>query len=143
MVPADFVCLAALPMTPNGKVDRSAFLTLRQGAAPHHVGDTSANYLEAPDVAPNATAEVRIAGLASALLEVDRVGAEDDFFLLGGHSLLAAQLITRIRDEFGIEISLRTIFDHPTARELALDVEDRLRARSEVQDADEESAANV
>ena len=54
---------------------------------------------------------------------MEGIGAGDDFFLLGGHSLLAAQLIARIREEFGTEFSLRAIFDHPTIRELAVEIE--------------------
>ncbi len=57
------------------------------------------------------------------LLQVEELGPEDDFFLLGGHSLLAAQLMARIRDAFGAELPLRTIFDHPTIRELAFAIE--------------------
>jgi amino acid adenylation domain-containing protein len=143
MVPADFVCLAVLPTTPNGKVDRSALLMLRQAADTNHAGDPPTTDHGAIYVAPTTTVELRIAALASALLKVDRVSVEDDFFLLGGHSLLAAQLIARIRDAFGIEIPLRTIFDHPTARELALDVEDRLLARLEVQDTDEARSSSA
>jgi amino acid adenylation domain-containing protein len=126
MVPADFVRLDALPMTSNGKVDRVAILTAQipeaqDSAADGHASDQD---IVAPYVAPVTETEQRIARLAGDLLKVECVSAEDDFFLLGGHSLLATQLIVRIRDELGVELPLRTIFDHPTVRELALAVEE-------------------
>jgi acyl carrier protein len=65
------------------------------------------------------------------LLGLDVIGAEDNFFMLGGHSLLGTQVIIRLRDTFGIELSLRTIFEAPTVAELAACVEKSLIARLE------------
>jgi acyl carrier protein len=104
MVPQQFAVLDALPLTPNGKVDRAALPSIeaeRPAAAPDYVPPASA-------------VEGAMAGLWSELLGVPRVGAHDDFFALGGHSLLATQLVSRIRTEFGAEVTLRQFFAAPT-----------------------------
>ncbi|APU21349.1 non-ribosomal peptide synthetase [Actinoalloteichus sp. GBA129-24] len=106
MVPAAFVSLDRLPLSPNGKLDHGR--------------------LPVPDVTP-ATAllpprtprEAALAMLFAEVLGLDRVGVDDGFFTLGGHSLLAARLITRARAEIGIEIPIRKIFDLPTVSALA------------------------
>ncbi|MGC5568955.1 condensation domain-containing protein, partial [Streptomyces sp. FR-108] len=103
MVPAVFTELAALPLTPNGKLDRAA-LPEPDGVRP-----------ELDDFVPPATAtEELLAGIWQHLLGVDRVGATDNFFELGGHSLLATQVVSRIREVFGVELALATLFDRPT-----------------------------
>ena len=121
MVPASFNPLAVLPLTPNGKIDRATVVALHEAARSGDVGGP----VELSEASPeqNSATETRLADLVGTLLQVEELGPEDDFFLLGGHSLLAAQLMARIRDAFGAELSLRTIFDHPTIRELALAIE--------------------
>jgi acyl carrier protein len=57
------------------------------------------------------------------LLDLEEIGLDDNFFMLGGHSLLGAQLIARLRDAFGVEISLRTLFEGPTVATLSAEVE--------------------
>ncbi len=57
------------------------------------------------------------------LLDVTDIGVDQNFFLLGGHSMLGAQLIVRLEDLFGVEITLRYLFDHPTLAEIAADVD--------------------
>ncbi|GAA2428700.1 hypothetical protein GCM10010191_47350 [Actinomadura vinacea] len=121
MVPAVFVELAALPVTPNGKLDRTALPAL-DGARPELAGGY---------VAPSGEAEEALAEIWAQVLGVDRVGAVDDFFELGGHSLLATQMISRVRARFGIEIPLAASFDRPTVRALAADVEQRIWAEIE------------
>ena len=69
-----------------------------------------------------------IAAVVAELLEVDEVGADQNFFLLGGHSMLGAQLIVRLEDLFGVEISLRYLFDHPTPAAIAAEVERQIAA---------------
>jgi amino acid adenylation domain-containing protein len=113
MVPAAFVCLEELPMTPNGKVDRAAL------PAP-----SAANTAQPADSArPGSELERVLETIVAELLDLDRVGVDENFFMLGGHSLLGAQLITRIGDCFGVEMSLRSLFDNPTVAGMAAEVE--------------------
>jgi acyl carrier protein len=71
------------------------------------------------------------------LLNVDQVSAEENFFLLGGHSLLAAQLLVRVHETFGVELSLRTLFDLPTVAGLSSAIEQRLLAGLEAMSEEE------
>ncbi|HSU13785.1 non-ribosomal peptide synthetase, partial [Longimicrobium sp.] len=112
MVPSAFVVLEALPVTPNGKVDRAAL------PAPDTPGSRGETY-----VAPRTPAEERMAGIWAQVLGMERVGGEDNFFDLGGHSLLATQLVSRVREEFRTELPLRAVFEAPTLAELAGRVE--------------------
>ncbi len=116
MVPASFVALAALPLTPNGKVDRKALPVLEQQRPEAH-------YLP-----PRTPVEEILAGIWSELLGLERIGAADDFFALGGHSLLATQVISRLRDAFGVELPLRDLFEAPSPAELAVRIEAAQRA---------------
>ncbi|HSG38002.1 MAG TPA: amino acid adenylation domain-containing protein, partial [Thermoanaerobaculia bacterium] len=106
MIPAAFVVLPALPMTPNGKVDRQALARLtpdRENGA---------------GTPPGTAAERAMAGLWKEVLAAGEVFLEDNFFDLGGHSLLATQLISRIRSTFGVDLPLRRLFEAPTLGEL-------------------------
>ncbi|HEX3527654.1 MAG TPA: amino acid adenylation domain-containing protein [Thermoanaerobaculia bacterium] len=109
MVPAVFVFLESMPTTPTGKIDRRAL------PAPDRVRPE----LDSAFVAPRTPLEERLARLWSELLGLDPVGVHDNFFALGGHSLLAGQVVTRLRDDLGLELPLRTVFDHPTVAALA------------------------
>lgn len=102
MIPSSFVTLEKMPTTPNGKLDRAAL------PAPTRM-TTDAEF-----VAPRPGAEERLAALWRDLLKIERVGANDDFFLLGGHSMLAAQLRARIHQHFGVELPLNAIFEDQT-----------------------------
>ncbi|XUL85487.1 amino acid adenylation domain-containing protein [Streptomyces galilaeus] len=113
MVPSAFVFLTALPLTPNGKIDRAALPEPEFGRAG----------LRTPYRSPADPLEQAIADVFAGLLGVDRVGADDDFFVLGGHSLLATQVTTRLRSVLGVELPLRDLFERPTVSSLA----DRLR----------------
>ena len=108
MIPASFVFLNRLPVTSNGKLDRSAL------PAP----DQSRPNLEGLCIAPRTPVEETLAGIWRELLQVDRVGIEDNFFELGGHSLLLTQLIWRVGGAFGVELSLPEILDIPTFKKL-------------------------
>ncbi|HLL81775.1 MAG TPA: amino acid adenylation domain-containing protein, partial [Longimicrobium sp.] len=108
MVPAAFVALERLPLSPNGKLDRRAL--------PAPEGDA---YARRSYEAPLGEVEAALAGIWTELLRVERVGRYDDFFELGGHSLLAARTMSRLRLEHGIELRLNAFFDHPTLEALA------------------------
>jgi acyl carrier protein len=68
-----------------------------------------------------------LAGIWAEVLKVERIGAEENFFEMGGHSLLATQVMSRVREGFGVEIALRELFEHPTVRELGERIEEELR----------------
>jgi len=127
MVPATFVKLEALPLNPSGKVDRAA---LPAPNAENTLRDSSF-------VAPRTPIEERLAAMLALLLDLDRVGVEDNFFLLGGHSLLGTQLIARVRDAFGVELSLRNLFDAPTVSKLSAQIEALLLAKLEAMSEEE------
>jgi acyl carrier protein len=84
--------------------------------------------------------EERLAGLLKPLLHVDRVSVKDNFFLLGGHSLLGTQLISRISESFGVELSLLSLFDHPTLEEMSVEVERLILAKVEAMSAEDRRA---
>ncbi len=109
MLPAAFVVLPALPLLPNGKVNRSALPAPAEGRlAP------GAAYVE-----PATAVERRLAAIWASLLGTERVGVQDDFFELGGHSLLAAQVLFRIQEELAVEIPMQRLFETPTVAGLA------------------------
>lgn len=118
MVPSVFVCLDAFPLTPNGKIDRAAL------PAPN---PTNTLRDELYEETPTLTQQ-RVIEILTVLLGHEKIGLRDDFFLLGGHSLLGAQLIARLRETFQVELTLRTVFDAPTAAALAEEIE-RLAAK--------------
>jgi len=113
MVPNDLVLLEHIPLTPTGKVDRV------QLPQPDRTRPGPESNFEPP---ATATQEA-IVRLWSILLGVERIGIHDSFFELGGHSLLATQLISRMRDEFHVELRLRHLFDKPTVAGLAETIE--------------------
>ncbi len=119
MLPSAFVQLTQLPLSPHGKLDRAA---LPQPTTENILRDDS---LEAPE-SPIAE-HLRV--VLSGLLGVERVGSEDNFFTLGGHSLMGAQLITKIRENFGVELSLRCLFEEPTPRGMSAEIEKLIHAR--------------
>jgi acyl carrier protein len=113
MVPAVLMTLERMPLTPNGKVDRKA-LPAPDIAA--QVRETTA-YLE-----PETELEKAIVECWRELLNVERIGLNDDFFDLGGHSLLAAQFLARLRDRTGVEVSVKTFFEASTVAGVAKSV---------------------
>ncbi|MDQ6883908.1 MAG: non-ribosomal peptide synthetase [Candidatus Dormibacteraeota bacterium] len=113
MVPAAIIRLQALPLTTNGKVDRSALQAL---GAENAARDGAVG-------APRTIIEERLAGIVAELLQLQQVGMEENFFLLGGHSLLGAQLLARVHEAFGVELTLRTLFDIPTISGLSAEIE--------------------
>lgn len=109
MVPAAFVPLSALPLTPNGKIDRRALAAIE--GVTYKVGPSF--------TAPRSKVEETLANIMAGVLRVERVGVHHNFFDLGGNSLLAVQVVSRVRDAFGVEVPLRTLFEKPTVAELA------------------------
>ncbi len=109
MVPTAWVRMDALPLTPNGKVDRKALPAPDAGTESHWI-------------APRTPVEKLIAGIWSEVLDVERVGAEDDFFALGGHSLLAARAASRVGAAVGIELPLSLLFEASTPAALAAEI---------------------
>ena len=105
--------LGALPLMPNGKVDRGALPAL----------DRALPELGEAFVMPRTAAEELLAEIWVQVLGIERVGIHDDFFELGGHSLLATQVVSRIRDTFEVEMPLRRLFELPTVSGLAKDIE--------------------
>lgn len=106
LIPSRFMPIAAIPLLPNGKTDRAA-LPLPADDAPKAAA------------APRGDTERRIAAIWQAVLGGGAVGRDQDFFAIGGHSLLAVQLVSRIKDQFGIALPLRQIFETPTVAGLA------------------------
>jgi amino acid adenylation domain-containing protein/non-ribosomal peptide synthase protein (TIGR01720 family) len=106
MLPALYICLDHLPLTPNGKLDR------RSLPAPEAPMPTAAIAWENP-------IEALLANLWAELLAVPTLSREDNFFDLGGHSLLATRLVAQVRQQLGIELPLRQIFDTPKLTDLA------------------------
>nr|WP_282705932.1 phosphopantetheine-binding protein [Pseudomonas syringae] len=107
MVPAIYVRLEAMPLTPNGKLDRKAL------PAPDADALISRGY-----EAPQGETETQIAAIWQELLGVARIGRHDNFFELGGHSLLAVSLIGRMR-QLGLSTDIRVLFSQPTLSALA------------------------
>jgi amino acid adenylation domain-containing protein len=120
MMPAAFVRLHALPISPNGKLD------LKMLAQP-----TDANLLEGRATkTPARSVEEKLLTMVQELLKTDVVAAEDNFFLAGGHSLLGMQLVISLRRTFGVDLSLRQLFEAPTVKHLALLIESMLKEES-------------
>ena len=110
MLPATLVALAALPLNANGKVDRAALPEPpRRAAAP-------AKYRTAT--------EARVAEILGELLGIKDVERDRDFFSLGFHSLLAVRFAARVQSEFGVDLKLRALFEHPTVCDIAARIEE-------------------
>jgi amino acid adenylation domain-containing protein len=116
MVPPVFVQIDSLPINNNGKVDRHRLPAPDPG---NIIGDHGGG-------APQTAVETKVVSILSELLNVEGIGVHDNFFFLGGHSLLGTQLIARVRDAFSVELSLRRVFDSPTAAELSAEIESML-----------------
>lgn len=107
MMPNAFVILETLPLTSNGKVDRRAL------KAPCQTSESD-KFIQARN-----KLELKLVQIWSKILKVDKIGVHDNFFDLGGHSLLASYLMTQIKQKFGKDIPLTTLFQNPTIEQLA------------------------
>jgi amino acid adenylation domain-containing protein len=130
MVPADFVVLESLPLTPAGKVDRRAL------PAPE-----AAATLEREFAPPETPTEEVLAALWEQVLGRRRVGVHDDFFALGGHSLLMPQVVSRVEDTFQVSLPLRAFFESPTIAGMAAKID--LLLLQEIEALDEAEAAEL
>ncbi|HEV2398902.1 MAG TPA: amino acid adenylation domain-containing protein [Candidatus Sulfotelmatobacter sp.] len=130
MVPAIFIRVTNLPLTRNGKVDRAAL------PEPNPENTLPEERFELPQTA----VEQWLAGLLMQLLRIPRISRHDNFFRLGGHSLLGAQLIAKIDERFGVELSLRSLFDHPTVYGIASEIDGLVRSKINAM-SDEEAGA--
>ncbi|MHB9796209.1 non-ribosomal peptide synthase/polyketide synthase [Pseudomonas sp. MT3] len=111
MVPSRIIALDAMPLSPNGKLDRKAL-------PDPQLGDSLREY-----VAPRSDLEVELAGIWQHVLQVDRVGLHDDFFELGGHSLLLTQVGLTLRQRLGLELPLHRLFELSNIEALAAWIE--------------------
>jgi acyl carrier protein len=120
MVPSAFLSISSLPVTAQGKIDRAALLNSNA----ERLSDTA--YVE-----PRTIVEEELVKILAPLLKLDRVGVNDNFFLLGGHSLLGTQVIARVSETFGVDLTLLKLFDHPTVSEMATEIENLILAKVE------------
>ncbi len=128
MVPAAWVILPDLPLTANGKLDRRGLARM----APEE-GEEGLRGSREDFVAPRTPAEQTVASIWREILGVEKVGVADDFFLLGGHSLSATRVLSRLRQERGVELALADLFEHTTLAGLAMAVEAALPSASAVE----------
>lgn len=122
MVPGRFVTVESMPLTPNGKIDRSALPApaageARPGGGPSAGGAAARD--EGPRCPPASDLEDTIADIWSDVLELQDVGVEKNFFDLGGHSLLAVRVHARLRESVDENLSVTDLFRFPTVRSLA------------------------
>jgi amino acid adenylation domain-containing protein len=120
MVPAHFTMLKSLPLTTTGKIDRRA---LSNAEPEHEVKVLSHDGRVQAGPEPRSPIEDVVAAIWSDILRRDGLGVQDNFFDLGGHSLLATQVLSRVRDAFNVELSLRSIFENPTIAGLSRSIE--------------------
>jgi amino acid adenylation domain-containing protein len=119
MIPSAFFALPRLPLTPGGKIDRAILESL----------DCNSSLTTAVNVPSGTAVEKHLAEILAGLLGLNEISIDDNFFMLGGHSLLGTQFIARIRDAFGVELSLRFLFEFPTIAAIASEVERLLAFR--------------
>jgi hypothetical protein len=128
MVPVAFVVLDAMPLTPGGKLDRSALPAPDLAAFTSHVQEP-----------PQGDVEEAVADIWQTLLRVKRIGRQDNFFELGGHSLLATRMIGRVREKLCVQATPRALFEAPTLSAFAKTLETMLWLR---RSSEKERAAN-
>lgn len=121
MVPRFYEILPQLPVTPNGKIDRRAL------PIPQFLPS------ESDYIAPRTDLEKVIARIWAEVLQLEKVGINDNFLGLGGHSLNAIRIVTRLQEALGISLSLQSLFQSPTVEQLAIEVDVTLKNIQDVQ----------
>ena len=116
MLPAAFVVMDKLPLTSSGKLDWRAL------PEPGQTEQEKATTV----VPPRGRAESEVARVWGEVLDIDQLGRHQNFFEAGGHSLLATRVMSKLRQEFGVELPLRTLFEHPTVAEFAVVLAERV-----------------
>jgi acyl carrier protein len=106
MIPSAFVVLDALPLSPNGKLDRNVLPDPSDSHTPAGRG-------------PRNSQEEALCRLFAELLGREPIGIDDNFFALGGHSLLVTKLVNEIRSDLGAEVTVKTVFQAPTVADLS------------------------
>jgi acyl carrier protein len=125
MLPAAFVFLDKLPLTPGGKVDRSSLPS----------PDDTRPELETTFEPPRTPTEKHLAQIWAEVLGLKQVGIQDNFFDLGGHSLRATQIISRLRNTLQLELPMRSLFEAPTIAGLAQEI-NRMKGKGELSEVD-------
>jgi len=128
MVPSLFIQLEAMPLDPSGKINRRA-LPLPDQLRPE---------LQVEFIAPRTETEEKLAGILCEILHIEKVGIADNFFSLGGHSMMATQVVSRIRETFEVDISLRAMFENPTIEGIA-----KLITLAEASEQDEQALSDM
>ena len=108
MIPSGFIFLNKFPLNPNGKIDKKALPEF----------DYQENK-ENEYIPPSNDIEMKLTNIWQEVLGVEKIGINDNFFLLGGHSLLATQVVSRIRNQFKVELPLKYMFEYPTIKGLS------------------------
>ena len=115
MIPTEYAVLASLPLTANGKVDKRAL--------PETMLQTRVEFVE-----PTGETEIALAKIWQSLLSQQRVGAADNFYELGGHSLVTVQLVSLVKKQFSIDLTVRELFEHPVLSAQAKLIDDKEQA---------------
>jgi acyl carrier protein len=121
MLPAAFMVIEALPINPNGKLDRRALPAY-----------DPARSLARAFVAPGTPIETALVDIWVDVLKVKQVGIRDNFFALGGNSLLATQIMSRLRSAFEVELPVRSLFETPTIAELSQVIEQHQKSEMKI-----------
>ncbi len=109
MIPAHIVVIDKMPVNVHGKIDRKKLPEI----------SIEREQLKTEFVEARNATEEKLVNIWKNLLGIERIGIRDNFFDLGGHSLIVTQMISRVREEFGIELPVRTIFENPTVEDLS------------------------
>lgn len=129
MIPSVYVKLDKIPLTPNGKVDKSAL--------PVPVQDSKSKLTY---IAPSTEIEIKLAKIAEKLLHIERIGLNDNFFRLGGNSILTIQFIAELEDAFGVSMTIADFIDLPDMSQIAQKIKDLLSIRMTEEDKQQSEA---